>query len=176
MTVAGTLTMEPTLDSHKERISVYIDDAIALEAASITALKDMIEDAVSADDTELFREHLIETERQKERLEERLRFFGREAERNILKDLLNKAGAMATDLLHAAKNHHDKATRNLMQAYAIENLEVAVYEALYAAADEAGDQETARLARSIQDEEKAAADKIWSRIAYSARTAVNAVE
>lgn len=174
--MTATLTMEPMLDSHKERIGTYIDDAIALEAASITALKDMIEDAVSADDAALFREHLAETERQKDRLEERLRMFGREAERNILKDLLNKAGTMATDLLHAAKNHHDKATRNLMQAYAIENLEVAVYEALYAAADEAGDHETARLARSIQDEEKAAAEKIWSRIANSARAAVNAVE
>lgn len=174
MTVA--LTMEPMLDSHKERIGVYIDDAIALEAASITALKDMSEDAVSADDAELFREHLAQTEQQKMLLEQRLREFGREAERNILKDLFNKAGAMATDLLHASKNHHDKATRNLMQAYAIENLEVAVYEALYAAADEAGDHQTARLARSIQDEEKAAAEKIWSRIANSARSAVNAVE
>ncbi len=171
-----TLTLEPMLDSHKERIGTYIDDAIALEASSITALKDMIEDAISPEESAMFREHLSQTERQKELLEDRLRAFGREAGRNIFKDLINQAGAMATDLLHAAKNHHDKATRNLMQAYAIENLEVAVYEALYAAADEAGDKETARLARSIQDEEKAAAEKIWDRIATSARSAVNAVE
>lgn len=174
--MTATLTMEPMLDSYKERIGTYIDDAIALEASSITLLKDMIEDAISTQDAAMFREHLTQTELQKERLEERLHFFGREAGRNIFKDLLNKAGAAATDMLHAAKNPHDKATRNLMEAYSVENLEVAVYEALYNAADEAGDTETARLARSIQDEEKAAAEKIWSRIATSARTAVNAVE
>jgi ferritin-like metal-binding protein YciE len=174
--MTATMTLEPMLDSHKERIATYIDDAIALEASAITTLKDMIEDAIDPQDAALYREHLMETERQKAQLEERLSFFGREAGRNVFKDLINKAGAIATDMLHAAKNQHDKATRNLMQAYSIENLEVAVYEALYAAADEAGDHETARLARSIQAEEKATAEKIWSRIEISSRAAINAVE
>jgi len=154
----------------QDRIARYIDDAIALEASGITGLKDMISEATDPQDAAMFQQHLTETERQKERLEARLAALGGTS--NKLKDVLNKIGMAATDLLHGGKDPGDKATRNLIQAYTIENLEVATYESLHAAATEVGDTETANLAKSIQAEEEAAAKKIFPRIASVARRAV----
>lgn len=155
-----------------ERIIRYLDDTIALEAAAITGLKDMIEEAKDPAQKALFQEHLVETEGQKARLEARITELGGTASHNVLKDVMNKIGVAATDLLHAGKDAGDKATRNLIQAYTIENLEVATYESLHAAATEAGDTATATLAREIQAQEKAAAEKVFAHIAGAASAAV----
>jgi ferritin-like metal-binding protein YciE len=154
----------------QERIHRYIEDAVALESSSITGLKDMISEATDPVDAALFQEHLAETELQKERLEAILHARGEHT--NRLKDIMNKIGVAATDLLHVGKDAGDKATRNMLQAYSIENLEVATYESLYAAATEAGDTEVATLAKEIQAQEEAAAKKIFPRIAPLARAAV----
>lgn len=156
----------------QERIARYIDDAIALEAAAETSLKDMISDATEPEDAALFQEHLTQTATQKARLEARLKALGGEHSHNVLKDLMNKVGAVATDLLHAGKDSVDKAARNMIQAYAVENLEVATYMALAAAATEAGDAETATLAKTIQAEEEAAAKKVYARIAPLSMAAI----
>ena len=55
-----------------------------------------------------------------------------------------------------------------------ESLEVAVYEALFAAANSVGDNETAALARQIQAEETAMAKQLFIRIADSSVLAVAA--
>ena len=47
-----------------------------------------------------------------------------------------------------------------------------MYESLYAAATEAGDTQTAALAKQIQAEEQATAEKLFARIAPLARIAV----
>ena len=91
---------------------------------------------------------------------------------NALKDAVNKLGVAATSLLHAGKDAGDKATRNMVEAYTIENMEIAMYESLINAASEAGDSETEALAKEIQAEEKATAEKIFPRIAPLARIAV----
>ena len=155
------------------KIERYIDDAIALEAASITALRDMAGDAVGAEERSLYEAHLTQSEGQKQRLEARLKALGGETKRNIFKDVLNSIGAAATDLLHAAKSDDEKDTRNLMQAYAMESLEVAVYEALYCAAESIGDKDTATLARQIQSEESAMTRKLFARISGSSVIAVH---
>lgn len=154
----------------QDRIARYIDDAIALEASAVTGLKDMISEATDPQDAALFQQHLTETESQKQRLEMRLKALG--GTHSGLKDVMNKIGIAATDLLHGGKDAGDKATRNLIQAYAIENLEVATYESLYAAATEVGDSETAALAKEIQAEEEATAKKLFPRIAPMAKRAV----
>ena len=48
-----------------------------------------------------------------------------------------------------------------MMAFAVENSELAMYEALASVAEAAGDSDTSALARSIQQEERATAEKIW---------------
>jgi ferritin-like metal-binding protein YciE len=156
-------------DDARERIMRYLDDAISVEAAALTGLKDMITESTDPQDAMMFQQHLAETESQKQRLEARLHALGGGS--NKLKDFMNKLGVAATDLLHGGKDAGDKATRNLVQAYCIENLEIAMYESLAAASEAAGDLETAQLARTIQAEEKATAQKIWPRIAPVAAAA-----
>jgi ferritin-like metal-binding protein YciE len=175
-TSIADVTPTASPEVQRERILGYIDDAIAVESAAITSLKDMLEDARESEDAILYRDHLAETESQKARLEARLNALGGKSSRNVFKDLINKVGAAATDILHAAHTPHEKATRNLIQAYAVENLEVAVYEALYHAAHEVGDSETADLAKAIQAEEKAAAEKIWRRLGESSRVGIKAAQ
>ena len=160
----------PVGNDIQDRIARYIDDAIALEASGITGLKDMISEATDPQDAAMFQQHLTETERQKERLEARLKALG--GTHSGIKDVMNKIGMAATDLLHGGKDAGDKATRNLIQAYAVENLEVAMYESLFAAATEAGDAETAKLAKEIQAEEEKAAKLLFPRISPLARKAV----
>lgn len=58
-----------------------------------------------------------------------------------------------------------------MIAYSVENSEIAMYESLATAAQAAGDSLTERLARQIQSEEKATAEKVWNLIAPVARDA-----
>ena len=161
-------------ETAKVKIMRYIDDAIALEAASITAMRDMAKDAVSTDERLLYEGHLTESESHKQRLEGRLITLGGEAKRSLVKDVMNSIGAAATNILHAGKNDDEKDTRNLLQAYAMESLEVAVYEALYAAANSSSDSETALLARQIQAEESAMAKHLFFRIADSSIIAVGA--
>ena len=154
----------------QDRIARYLDDAIAVEASGVTGLRDMVTEATDPQDAAMFQQHLTETERQKQRLEARLQALGGHS--NKIKDVMNKIGLAATDLLHGGKDAGDKATRNLIQAYAIENLEIATYESLIAAATQVGDTETAALAREIQSEEEATARKLFPRIAPMAHRAV----
>ena len=146
----------------QDRLNRYLEDAIALESSLVGGLQDMANDAIHDQDRLMFEEHKVQTESQKTRLEARLHARGGTV--NSLKEWFNSLGVSATDLLHAGKDKEDKAARNLIQAYAIENLEVATYEALYAASIAAGDNETAQLARTIQNEEQMAADKVFARI------------
>jgi ferritin-like metal-binding protein YciE len=60
-------------------------------------------------------------------------------------------------------------------AYAVENAEVAMYEALSITAEGFGDPQTAALAREIQQQEKATAEKVWHMIAPAARQAYTTV-
>ena len=63
-------------DDARERIMRYLDDAISVEAAAVTGLKDMISEATDPQDAMLFQQHLAETESQKQRLEARLHALG----------------------------------------------------------------------------------------------------
>ena len=81
-------------------------------------------------------------------------------------------GKRANELFQAAQLGHDEAekgTQDLIMAYAVEHSEIAMYEALAVAASAAGDTETERLAREIQQEERRAAEKVWALISPSAR-------
>jgi ferritin-like metal-binding protein YciE len=63
----------------------------------------------------------------------------------------------------------EKSSQDLIVAFAIENSEIAMYEELAVVAAFAGDIETERLAREIQEEERAAAKNVWDLIDASCR-------
>jgi ferritin-like metal-binding protein YciE len=69
--------------------------------------------------------------------------------------------AVAPKTAQIGHEEEERTTQNVMMAFAVENSELAFYEALALTADAAGDSTTAALAREIQKEEKATADKLW---------------
>ena len=70
------------METINERVARYIDDAIALEASLIPVLDDMAGDALDPVEADMYRNHRLETERQKMDLEARLTALGKESSRN----------------------------------------------------------------------------------------------
>jgi ferritin-like metal-binding protein YciE len=161
----------------KEQMTViqrYIQDAIAAEKSFETQLLGFSETGDDLEVRVLFATHAEETRNQYSRLTRRLEELGAapSAGKSFLAHLFSLApkGAQITHI------QEEKTVQNLMMAYTVETAECAMYEALAAVAGEAGDEVTAQLARDIQAEETATAQKIWhflptrSLIAYNMLT------
>jgi ferritin-like metal-binding protein YciE len=69
----------------------------------------------------------------------------------------------------------EKSTQHLMITYAAAAAEMAMYEALIVAAEEADDEDTADLARELQEEEEEDQRLAWEQLAPSARESLQAV-
>lgn len=142
-----------------EVIKRYLQDAIAAEKSFETQLEGF---AKEGDDTvvqSLFRQHAVETRQQYERLTARLEALG--GSPSTAKSLLAHVFGMTPKAAQLGHEKEERTTQNLMMAYAVENSEMAMYESLAIVAEAAGDTETATLARQIQTQEKATAEKIW---------------
>src|SRR5437899_3234853 len=122
----------------------------------------------------LFEEHAAETKRQHEDLKARLEAVS--GSTSTLKGLLAHHFNCAPKVAQLGHDDKERTTQNLMMAFAVENAEVAMYEALMIAAETVGDDVTADLARRIQTEERLTADKIWNLIAPSAIEGSRAAE
>jgi ferritin-like metal-binding protein YciE len=149
-----------------ELIKRYLEDAIAAEKSFETQLDTFSKEGDSLEVRAAFAQHSVETKSQYQRLEMRLAALGGNAStaKSFLAHLFNLAP-------QAAKMAHEKeeqTVQNLMIAFAVENSELAMYEALAAVAEAAGDKLTENLAREIQKEEKAAAEKLWKMLPSAA--------
>jgi ferritin-like metal-binding protein YciE len=139
-----------------EKLIEYLTDVHSTEQNAIAQLRTGVDTAGQPDLVAAFREHLAETERHEQLVSERLEALG--ASPSKLKDLAQKGGAMATGAL--AKSAPDTTGKLAIQAFAFEHLEIASYRMLRVVAEEAGDQETVRVAEQILAEEEAAASKL----------------
>ncbi len=151
----------------------YLEDAIAAEVSFETQLRGFAKDATNQDARSAFLLHADETRQQYEALTARLKALGGEPSvlKSVLAHLFNSAPALAqTGHIEA-----ERTVQDLMMAFAVENAEVAMYESLSIAAEAAGDHQTVTLARKIQAQEKATAEKVWSLIAPCAKEAYVAV-
>lgn len=143
-------------DDIREHLRRYLADAHALEAQSIQLLEsgeDMARDTALA---AIFREHLAESRRQQERLEERLEAL--DADRSLVKDAALRLGAMNWGMFFGAQP--DTTGKLAAFSYAVEYLEVGGYEQLRVVAREAGDAGTVRVAEEILAEERRAAERV----------------
>jgi len=152
-------------------IQRYLADAIAAEKGFEAQLRAFAEEGSSEQVRHLFLQHAEETRRQSERLTTRLHALG--GQPSSAKSLLAQLFAFTPKIAQIGHDIVDRVTQNLMIAYSVESFEVAMYEALTAVATAAGDHETALLARDIQQEERAAAGKVWELIAAWAHTSFN---
>ena len=157
--------------STTEIIKDYLEDAIAAEKSFETQLRGFAKDADDPDVKSLFEQHAGETRGQYEALTERLKALG--GSPSTTKSFLAHMFNMAPTTAQIGHEEQEKVTQDLMMAFAVENSECAMYEALAVAASEAGDSQTESLARRIQSQERATAEKVWQRIAPQARRALH---
>jgi ferritin-like metal-binding protein YciE len=151
----------------------YLEDAIAAERSFETQLQGFAKEGDDSAAQTLFHQHAAETRTQHERLTARLEALG--GSPSGTKSLLAHIFGLSPKTAQIGHEKEERTTQNLMMAYAVENSEVAMYEALSAVAEAAGDTETAALARSIQQQEKATAEKVWKLLPSAALTAFQRV-
>lgn len=150
-------------------IKRYLQDAIAAEKSFETQLEGFSKEGDNPAAQLAFRVHAQETRRQYERLTTRLEALG--GSPSGAKSFLAHIFGMAPKTAQIGHEKEERTTQNLMMAFAVENSELAMYEALATVAEAAGDGPTAMLAREIQQEEKGTAEKVWKLIPTAANDA-----
>jgi ferritin-like metal-binding protein YciE len=158
-----------------EVIKDYLQDAIAAEKTFETQLRAFAEDCCERSDVrELFERHADETRDQHVALTERLREL--DGAPSGIQSFLAHMFPLTPTVAQTGHQQDEKITQNLMIAFAVENSEVAMYESLATVASAAGDGATENLARRIQNQERATAEKVWQHIAPAARRAAQVRE
>ncbi len=154
-------------------ITRYLEDAIAAERSFETQLEGFSKEGDDPNAQALFRQHAIETKRQHERLTARLEALG--GSPSGTKSFLAHVFGLSPKAAQIGHEKEERTTQNLMMAFAVENSELAMYESLASVAEAAGDTQTAMLAREIQAQEKATAEKIWKYLPTAAVAAFQRV-
>jgi ferritin-like metal-binding protein YciE len=142
----------------REQLTKYLTDAHSIEEQALTQLEQAPKMAGDPEIARLLQEHLEETRGHESRTRARLEAL--DAEPSRLKDAVMKAGG--TGFLLFAKSQPDTPGKLVAHTYSYEHLEVAAYELLGRVAERAGDSETADLAGSICDEERAMGKRLES--------------
>ncbi len=149
-------------DKLQQKLIDYIEDAHALEQNVSRMLDSMISTTDDPEISQMLKHHKEETERQEQRLRERLDALGagtstRKQAQTIVSALLKGT---------ADQVRGDQAGKNARDGYVTEHMEIAAYQLLERLAEKAGDQETAEVARQNRAEEEEMARKIdanWDR-------------
>jgi ferritin-like metal-binding protein YciE len=150
----------------------YLNEAYGKEKELETALQAHIEMTTRMPYKKRLREHLTETRGHAREVKKRIKALGGKAEEtpvpgpDVVAGAASKVTAAATKAVAAAKGpvhairgtgEAEKMLKNAKDEYWNEFEEIATYYAIEALADEVGDKETHRLARSIRrDEERMA--------------------
>jgi len=176
--IAAGLLRESALDSFhrssmdkQEALKAYLQDAIAAEKNFETQLRGFAKEGSGNEIHALFLQHADETKRQYERLTRRLEEIG--GSPSTAKTFIAHLVGMSPKLGQVGHDVMDRLTQDLIITFAVENCEVAMYEALIAVAEAVDDTQSAELARSIQAEERATAEKVWQRLSPTALSAFN---
>jgi ferritin-like metal-binding protein YciE len=133
----------------------YLADVHSIEEQALTQMR-RAPDLVEGSFSEAFQRHLGETESQEQRVRARLEAHG--GSPSTAKDLAGKAGGFGMVLF--ARSQPDTPAKLALHAFSYEHMEVAAYELLAIAAREAGDEETARMAVAIAEEEREMAGRV----------------
>ncbi len=158
-------------ETASEVIKRYLDDAIAVEKSFESQLRSFAGEGDDAEVQGLFAQHADETQQQYQRLTARLQELGGSPSGS--KSALAHVFSFTPRVMQAAHQVDERLAQNLIVAFSVENSEYAMYEALIAVARHAGDTATEVLARDIQAQEKATADKVWHFIPTRAKIAYN---
>jgi ferritin-like metal-binding protein YciE len=157
----------------RERINAYLADAIAAEKSFESQLNGFAKETEGSRAAALFAQHAVETHDQYEMLTRRLASL--DASPSPTKTFLAHLFNMAPKVAQLGHDQSERLTQDLMMAFAVENAEVAMYESLAAAASGIDDVATEKLARTIQQQEKETAQKVWAEIAPAAQNSIEVI-
>ena len=160
-------------ETSNDVIKRYLEDAIAAEHSFETQLQGFAKEGDDPAAQAAFQQHAVETKCQYERLTARLEALG--GSTSTAKSFLAHLFGLSPKAAQIGHEKEERTTQNLMMAFAVENSEMAMYEALITVAEAAGDTQTAALAREIQLEEEKTAKKVWSLLPNAAITAFERV-
>ena len=149
---------ELDVDDLGKQLDKYLADAHAIEGQAAKLLQRAPKLAGAGELATAFEDHLEETERHAELVEERLRARG--SSPSVLKDAALRLGALNLGMFLKAQT--DTPAKLAAFAYAFEHLEVAAYELLKRVAARTGDEETVSMVDKILFDERAAAARVHS--------------
>lgn len=148
----------------------YLTDTYSIEQQSLAQLRTAPEIAGGDELARVLREHLPETEHQAEALAQRLTAHGGSPSR--AKDAIMSLGGKGFVLF--ARVQPDTPGKLAAHAYSYEAMEWGAYEMLLRAAEAAGDEATARAARSIQGQERSMMERLAGRFDEAAEASLRA--
>src|SRR3954463_9756069 len=144
-------------NSLQEQLHKYLTDIHSIEVQALAQMRSAPDMAGDPQLAEIFRQHERETEEHERLIEERLEAHGESP--NKLKDAAGYATGKGFVLF--AKFNPDTPGKLAAHAHSYEAMEEAAYEYLWRGAESAGDQETATVARTILEQEKAMKGRIF---------------
>jgi ferritin-like metal-binding protein YciE len=151
------------LNERDTKLVQYLNEAYGKEKQLETALEAHIAMTTRAPYKKRLKEHLKETKSHAKQLERRIKALGGQAggdgvlaAANTVQTAANKAAALATGPLHAARGTGDeeRMLKNAKTEFQDEAEEIATYTAIETLATAVGDKETAQLAKSIRRDEE----------------------
>src|SRR3954469_21998497 len=159
-------------NSLEEQLHKYLTDIHSIEVQALAQMKRAPDIAGSPQLADIYREHERETEEHKRLIEERLEAHGESP--NKLKDV---AGAVSGwGMVVFAKFNPDTPGKLAAHAHSYEAMEEAAYEYLWRVAERAGDQETADVARTILDQEKAMKGRVFDHFGLTVEESLREVD
>lgn len=155
----------------KDRLARYLNEAWAAEKMLVDSLQSMRDEANSPEFDAVLQEHRAVTDRQRLDLGDEVRKFGFEPSsgRGIFSQIISWIGdALKTK----PKDNGDRMLQNVLKAYAIEHLEMAMYEAIFVCATLVKEDGVAELAAQHLQEERDAAELLRPLIGQAAERAM----
>jgi len=144
-------------DNLHEQLHKYLTDVHSIEVQALAQLKRAPKIAGGDELARMYEQHESETEDQKRLVQERLEAHDISA--NKLKDIVAEVTGVGMYLF--AKFNPDSPGKLAAHAHSYEAMEEAAYEYLVRVAERASDEETAQVARTILEQEKAMKGRIF---------------
>jgi ferritin-like metal-binding protein YciE len=158
------------------KLTQYLTEAYGKEKELETALAAHISLTSRVTYKKRLQQHLRETKGHARQVERRLKKLGGGGVSKALAEIASRGVATAKGPLHAlrAAGVEERMLKNAKTEYSEEHEEIATYVAIEALAEEVGDSETAKLARSIRREEERMASFLERQIPVLTRAVAKA--
>ncbi len=157
--------------AHQDLLKAWLKDAYSMEVALVPILENHAKDAKDYPEfQQRINQHVAETKQHAQMVKDCLNRLGEQpsAVKSAVGGMFGAVQSVATGPFK------DELVKNGLTDYAAENFEIASYNALIYAAQEMGDQETARVCEQIRDQEQDMADWLDEHLSVAVQDTIRA--